>query len=56
MRRVVAAFVEAEHVLGRCSVHVGCCVLLIFVVMECSTVIVMVCGGVNDDETIEYSS
>jgi len=53
MRRVVAAFVEGGRVLGRCSLHVGYCVLHVDVDMECNTGDVRVCGGVNDDVEIE---
>jgi len=56
MRRVVAVFVKEVVVSGRCSVRVGCCVSLLLVVMECSTGIVRVCGGLNEDVAIEYSS
>ena len=43
--------------MGRWSVHVGYCVSqVVVVVMGCSKEFVMVCGGVNDDVAIEYSS
>jgi len=35
--------------LGRCSVRIGYYVSRVNVVMECSTGIVRVCGGVNED-------
>ena len=52
MRRVVAAFVR-EVAKRRYSVRVGYCVSQLIIVMECSTVIVRVCGGVNEDVSIE---
>jgi len=53
MNRVVAAFVKEVRVLGRCFVRVGCCVSQVFVVIECGTGIVRVCGGVDEDVAIE---
>ena len=50
---VVAAFVEVIAFLGRCFVHVRCCVLLVIVVMKCSTGIMRACGGANKALTIE---
>ena len=55
MKRVAAVFVEEGCRSGRCSVRVGCCVSLLFVVIECRKWIVRVCGGVNDGVSIEYS-
>ena len=39
--------------MGRCSVHVGYCVSQVVVFMMCSRGIVRVCGGVNEDGSIE---
>ena len=56
MERVVAVFVREVAFRGRCFALVGCCVLQVFVDIECSTGIVRVCGGVNDVVAIEYST
>ena len=49
MWHVVGCCVEVEGCfLGRCSVRVGYCVLLLVVTMECGTGIVRVCSGVSE--------
>jgi len=56
MRCAVAVFVREVAFSGRCSVRVRCCVVLLVVETECSTRVVRVCGGVNDDVAIKYGS
>jgi len=53
MRLVVAPFVKEVEFLGRCSVRVVCCVLLLFVVTECSRGIVKEFSGKNEAVAIE---
>ena len=53
MRRVVAVFIEGNAFLGRWSVCVRYCVLLIDVAIECGGGIVRACDGVNDDVAIK---
>ena len=47
---------QGNRVLGRCSVHVGCCVLQVGVDMECEDEIAREYRGVNEDAPIEYTS
>ena len=56
MWRVVAICVERFVVSGRCSVHVGCCVSLLVVVIECIRGIMRACGEVNEAVAIECGS
>ena len=48
-----AAFDEKVVVSGRCSVRVGYYVSQVAVAMACRKWIMMVCGRVNEDVTIE---
>jgi len=50
---VVASFDKEVRVLGRWSVHVGCCVSQVDVDKECIRGYVGAFGGVNDDVAIE---
>ena len=52
MQRVVPAFVK-EIAFRRCSVRVRYYVLLLIIDIQCSTGIVMVYVGVNEDVAIE---
>ena len=47
------ARLERIHVLGRCSVHVGYCVVQVVVVMKCGEGITRAYRGANEDVAVE---
>ena len=53
---VVALATREVRRSGRCFGRVGYCVSQVSVVMECSTEIMRVCGGVIDVAAVEYGS